>query len=655
MSVRSDGVIDPEMLHLFLPMMESLTKEQLVETWLIAHRSHNRQALYHIFHGLRRFEFDPMDHAGFFTSAILHGFPEIADHILMNTDVDLDTVTVLESSPFTAAVVSGDVNLCRKLLRMGASATLAEDFINGGEQGKPFITTLQMAALEGNVDIVGLLLQEGSPINFNFPSEQTPTIVIKNKRKAMPRTALQAALLRDDQDMAMLLLNFGAKGIGGEYATAVLQNFDAVRYHLEQQGMTIHDTLPHGQTVLEAAIISDLGLAFSIMGNHPSSITSAVLVSVVHVAVWVMSLPASEGVMIDALFVPRSFFKHADGRFDMDDDLSGLALAIAAFNHKPELVRFLLDNGLRPVRCPSRELIGKHVYNINGCAPGRCGEKACFWMRDYRERVGEESVVEMFTMGADLASLNYLFDSGYAPDSACMDMALYNEDQPLERMKLLLRKGATVNDQELDHDALLQSAISRRQDDIVRWLLRNDVDVNLPPGKVNGRTALQAAAETGNSEILDILVNKKADVNAPPAQYAGGTALQLAAAQGYIGVAETLIKWGADVDAPAGENYGRTALEGAAEQNRIDMVEFLLACGAKTTGAWQKQYIRAIKFAERRGNEACAGLLRKHRRWTDRDYGAYGLEDLSEGSGRELGNCRACASEGRRRRILNSC
>ncbi|KAI0546005.1 hypothetical protein F4679DRAFT_587932 [Xylaria curta] len=645
-SERSD-LINPEVLHLFLPMMESLTRDRCFRAWLAAHESGGRHALYHVFPVLRRFEFDPIDNAEFFISAIRYELPEIADHILTNSEVDLDTTTASGLSPLTAAVISGDVNLCRKLLRMGASATLAEDFINEGEQGKPFNTTLQMAAVAGNVVIVRLLLQEGSPMNFNFPSGRTPVMITEKKWKVMPRTALQAALLRDDQEMAMFLLNSGAKAIGGEYATAVLRNFDAVRYHLEQKGMTIHDTLPHGQTVLEAAIISDVGLAFSIMENHPSSITSAALVSVVHMAVRVMSLPACEGVVIDTLFVPRWFFNYAGGRFYMDDDSSGLALAIAAWNHKPELVHLLLDNGLRPVRCPSRFHIAEHVHE-DDYSSERWKEKACCWMQGHHE-IGDESVVHMFTIRADLASFNYLFDSGYATDPECMAAALNNEDQPLIRMKRLLQEGATVNDRNPGRDTPLQSAISYGRDDIVRWLIRNDADVNLPPASKDGRTALQAAAETGNSEILDVLLNKKADVNAPPAQDAGGTALQLAAAQGYIGIAETLIKWDADLNAAAGENYGRTALEGAAEHNRIDMVKFLLACGAKTTGAWQKQYIRAIKFAERDGHEACAELLRKHRRWTDLDLEAYGSEDLSEGSGKEQQQCQACTSCGRRR------
>ncbi|KAI0435956.1 ankyrin repeat-containing domain protein [Xylaria telfairii] len=632
MSGRSGDAIDSEILYLVLSVAESFTGYDYLKAWKTADKSHNKPALGYIFHFLQRFEYDPTDNTKFLTSAILHGLPEIADHILTNNKVYLNSESVGRVSPLTATAISGDVNLCRRLLGMGASATFAEDFIKEGRQGDPFPTTLQMAAFAGNIAIVELLLQAGSPINFNFPSGRTPKIDLSRNHEAMPRTALQAALLRGDQQMAMLLLKFGAKWIGGEYATAVLQKFDAVRDHLEQQGMTIHDRIPGGQTVLEAAIlISDNDLAFSIMENHPDSITSAVLVSVVHMAVRVMSLRASEGGAIDALFLPRRFFEYANGRFCMNDDLSGFALAIAALNGKSELVHFLLDKGLRPVRCPSRTHIVDHIHEDHYSTQS-WKEKACCWMHNHFWSEGgvghllindNQSIVGMFTRDADLESFNYLFDNGYAPDSSCMVAALDNEYQPLVRMERLLREGATVNDYDVDGYTPLQLAIFGGQDEIVRWLLSKDADVNLPPAFVFGRTALQAAAERGNSEILDVLLNKKADVNAPPGTIGGGTALQLAAAQGYIGIVETLIKWGADVDAAAGAPINRTALEGAAEHNRIDMVEFLLACGTKTTGAWQNQYIRAIVFAEKGGHEACARLLKKHRRWTVLDYDIY--------------------------------
>ncbi|KAL2783401.1 ankyrin repeat-containing domain protein [Aspergillus keveii] len=157
----------------------------------------------------------------------------------------------------------------------------------------------------------------------------------------------------------------------------------------------------------------------------------------------------------------------------------------------------------------------------------------------------------------------------------------------------------------------LQVAAKEQQVAAVKALLAHGpMDVNYLGKGVRRRTALQHAVESGNMELVNLLIAHDANINADPAADGGATALQIAAIRGYIGIARRLIDLRADVNAPPARYNGRTALEGAAEHGRIDMLQMLLDEGAKMAGEFgQRQYKRAIDFAEKNGHYAAARLL----------------------------------------------
>jgi ankyrin repeat protein len=99
--------------------------------------------------------------------------------------------------------------------------------------------------------------------------------------------------------------------------------------------------------------------------------------------------------------------------------------------------------------------------------------------------------------------------------------------------------------------------------------------------------------------VIRVLLSHGAEIDAPPARQKGATALQFAAMKGDVGIAELLLERGADVNAPAAKVDGRTALEGAAEYGRIDMVKLLLNAGALINGPGESQYARALQFAKK--------------------------------------------------------
>ncbi|KAK7427000.1 hypothetical protein QQZ08_006427 [Neonectria magnoliae] len=127
------------------------------------------------------------------------------------------------------------------------------------------------------------------------------------------------------------------------------------------------------------------------------------------------------------------------------------------------------------------------------------------------------------------------------------------------------------------------------------------------------RSPLQSAAEVGDLDIVG------AEVNAPPAKDAGGTALQLAAIKGHLGLAKLLLDLGAHVTAMPSPHSGRSAIEGAAEYGRLDMVEFLLHYGDFATSIGHRQYVKAVKRATTMRYHAVVEILRGYRDWMDED------------------------------------
>jgi hypothetical protein len=183
----------------------------------------------------------------------------------------------------------------------------------------------------------------------------------------------------------------------------------------------------------------------------------------------------------------------------------------------------------------------------------------------------------------------------------------------------------------------LQAAVEQQNEELVGALLDSGANVNARPGRLIGRgingpsrTALQSAVENGNLRLINILLNSGADVNAmASARESGATALQLAAINGFLGIGKLLLDKGADPNAPRCRYHGRTALEGAAEYGRLDMVQLLLAHGAKIEGKGRRQYIRAVKFAQRGGHHAVEHFL-KMQLWSNENEEMLRKEELVE-------------------------
>ncbi len=209
--------------------------------------------------------------------------------------------------------------------------------------------------------------------------------------------------------------------------------------------------------------------------------------------------------------------------------------------------------------------------------------------------------------------------------STPLECAVKMED--MELIHTLIKAGASLNRERLEEHrhTPLQDVCLEEKLEIVDIFLKAGADVNAAAGTEGGFTALQCAVLKMNVDLMSLLLEAGADVNGLPSLHRGATALQYAAIHGALGIAKCLL----ELETPANINAhravwrGRTALEGAAEHERIEMVQLLLSEGAKTTGTGQRQFLRAIKLAEREAQHVAVSILRAHRDWTDADEHRY--------------------------------
>jgi hypothetical protein len=148
----------------------------------------------------------------------------------------------------------------------------------------------------------------------------------------------------------------------------------------------------------------------------------------------------------------------------------------------------------------------------------------------------------------------------------------------LDRLSMLLRKGAKINTKEFkSDDTALIAAAYYGYEEVVRFLIAKGVNVNIH-GVINNSTALQVSAQENHLNIVKMLINNGAKIN--DFDKNGFTALGLAATRGHCDIVRELVSSGSNVNDRS--NDGRTPLMMAAQNDKIDVVKLLLKNGADT-------------------------------------------------------------------------
>jgi ankyrin repeat protein len=459
----------------------------------------------------------------------------------------------------------------------------------------------------GNLKLVNLAIQSGGDVNAQPPRDFS--------------TCLQAAVHYNHLSIASTLMQAGANLMGGELIQAARNANKAMVVELLNHGATL-ETAPDGETLLEAAISGGdpeiIDWAYNSALPY-SKYEPGALCAAVHVAIKTANVSPLQKVLNHRPLGQQPHY------------LEGTAVTIAAYSKCQKAVD-VLRNHLPPLGAclferPMNSLWGNgFVFDIPAKAPYTFSTldpgidfassmwKKAFWRKGFRLHPSSLLVVAVDHDDQEMAAK--LFAAGYEASEGCLERAIQKGNLSIAEM--ILERGFLRGIENWKKLALVARAVECQNLEMTRLLLQYGLDID-EVDEYGHRNTLQFAVEKGNLELIDLLLNSGADINAKAYTYRGATALQIAAMQGFLGIASLLWNRGANVDAPGAEKHGRTALEGAAEHGRLDMVRLLLCYGAQTTGSGQRQYLRAIKFAEHNRHFVVASLLRSHRQWSEED------------------------------------
>ena len=188
---------------------------------------------------------------------------------------------------------------------------------------------------------------------------------------------------------------------------------------------------------------------------------------------------------------------------------------------------------------------------------------------------------------------------GYS-DVEVLYYAVFMND--LERVKLLIGKGADVNAKGRDATPLIVAA-DNNNFEIVKIIVENGADVNAK--NVDGFTVLFSAARNGNLEMVQYLVNQGISVSDSVG------ALHGAVASGNLELVQWLIAHGVDVNSYF---HNDTVLAYALECKSRDVLRFLVEqIGVDVNASIHKKiYYPALECAVKRNNFETVKYLVEH-------------------------------------------
>ena len=154
-----------------------------------------------------------------------------------------------------------------------------------------------------------------------------------------------------------------------------------------------------------------------------------------------------------------------------------------------------------------------------------------------------------------------------------------------------------------DSDLQLLEAVKRGDMDAVRYLLKQQVDVDAP--QADGATALAWAAHRNDTETVELLIRAGANVNVTN-DY-GVTPLSLACTNRNAAIVGKLSQAGADPN--AAQITGETALMTCARTGNVEAVKLLLAHGADVNAREAQGGQTALMWTVAEKHPAVARLL----------------------------------------------
>jgi ankyrin repeat protein len=405
---------------------------------------------------------------------------------ILDSGVNVDAPAIESDTQWTTALQvaarEGNIDIVQLLCAFGAD-------VNAPAAGECGSTALQGAAYTGKIELVRFLLSVGANVN--------PNHLVGHE------SALFAAASVNSLEIVRLLLGFGADiSKQGKDALEVAINrrcsLDLIRFLLEltfandSEGLGCLDIYPD---VLMAA--SDVRLIQLLLDYEVISISRALGWSIAYSNIGFVKLFLQSGANINDQF---------------SDGVHNFGLVTAAISGDLNMMHLLLEHGAN-VKERSRALQG-----------AACANQI-------------EAVQLLLASKADVNAAplrSHDIVHGATPRGTALQAAAGNGN--LKLVLLLLEAGADVESKvrsKREHGTALQFAAMAGSISVACELIQNGADVNAPPVGKKGRTALECAAEQGRLDMVQLLINLEAEVQ-------GSKALCFARAEGHDGVAALL-------------------------------------------------------------------------------------------------------------------
>ncbi|KAI0812933.1 hypothetical protein GGR55DRAFT_638442 [Xylaria sp. FL0064] len=464
-----------------------------------------------------------------------------------------ECLRLLELILFEQFILRFDLNITYTLLKRGVGFGAFPGDLNLSLPLGRFVATIKKHGIKLEIlEFFGRILGQGAIIDADIM-----TIAIECQG-----TSLLKLLARYGADFA----TYGAPAL---FMAALLDNYEAVDWLLEA-GVDINAGFHynHKLTTVVGAFFQKFD-GYRSIWQRPASRYE------VYFSTFAQKSDFAEGLKVSMLkyLVGRGASLRPHPRNSQPNSL--LLHAIMTGKHRSDILDIiayilLVQNGFLPSSFSQPCLLEACFHDHLSC-----------YHRDYESRIGCGLPVFEFLLASGLPIVN----------SGVLSLLIYY-GVAAESIQMVIDAGVDVNtysgrgkghfknrDYILQCTPLQAAAIAVTLV-LVKNLVQNGAEINLPARGSVGMTALQAACSRqymsreehrNKTEIIKFLIDSGADVNAP-AGFEGFTALQAAAMCGDFETAMELLNHGADINARSAGN-STCALDTAAQNGRLDMTK----------------------------------------------------------------------------------
>ena len=451
------------------------------------------------------------------------------------------TSEALSEKIFQIALRARDIEVVQIALGCGIDPN-KQGFTWTGTQMSP----LQLASMQGNVEMANILLNAGAEVNGSIlenavMSENPEMVVLLLAKGAHAGTTDGDEALREAVQCGDILSARNLISAGADVASADDQgntalhlacgncHFDEFTYErrfemvkiLIQAGADVNAVTDSGITVLECAVQNgSIDTIQSLLDAGTEGIGSAIYFALDQGDVEILEILLSAGADVNGCF----------------ENSKRTVLTRAVEKENASFVRFLLESGA----------------DVDGCT----------LEHDSLDYSSYEYMLDDYSVDCRWDECHW---KNYTP----LQAASFHQDIGIA--KILIEAGANVN-MDFATGTLFKPEEFKK-------IFGGDPEA-AGGGKLFYGTAVQIAAHQGNMELIRLFWNAGANINAPAYQEGGRTALQAAIEHGDHMVIDFLLAAGADVNAAAADKYGTSALAAAIMHQDPNLVSSIVKAGA---------------------------------------------------------------------------